>query len=125
LVKIIQLNTDRGILCVAEVADTHWKRLRGLLGRRRLAQGEGMWFKPCKSVHTFFMAFPIDVVYLTKEDVVAKVEPRLRPFSLSWGGPGAHTAVELPAGTIDRLRLRPGDPVMVRLAAIEREQLSA
>jgi uncharacterized protein len=123
--KIIQIETKRGLLCVAEVADTHWRRLSGLLGHRPLAEGEGMWFKPCKSVHTFFMGFPIDVVYLSKDDVVTKVVSDLRPFSMSLGGPGTRTAVELPAGTVKQLKLKAGDQVMVRLAALEQSRQTA
>ena len=123
--KIIQMDTPKGFLCIAEVADSHWKRLRGLLGHRPLAEGEGMWFKPCKSIHTFFMSFPIDIVYLTKDDVITKTVSNLRSFSLSIGGPQARTAVELPSGTVAQLKLGAGDQVIVRLAAIEKSRLSA
>ena len=56
-----------------EVADSGPKRNKGLLGRDGLAPGEGLWIVPCESVHTFFMRFPIDLVYLDRKNTIKKV----------------------------------------------------
>lgn len=114
--KLIRMDTSNGLLCIAEVADNHWTRLRGLLGRTGLIKDHGLWIKPCKSVHTSFMAFPIDVVYLTKDNVVAKTVSSLGPFHFSLGGPSARSAIELPAGTIALLDLKANQTVTISSA---------
>ena len=71
--KRVQVQREDGSsLCTAEVATSMWSRMRGLLGRRSLDEGAGLLIDPCSSIHMFFMRFPIDVVYLNKEDVVVK-----------------------------------------------------
>ena len=78
---IVRFTTQGGqLLCRAKVADTVASRLRGLLGKRELAEGEGLWLTPCRSVHTFFLSFPIDVLDLTQVCTVEKVEMNLAPF---------------------------------------------
>ncbi len=62
-------NVTRGTVLATrlEAAHTGAKRRKGLLGRDGLAAGDGLWIAPCESVHTFFMRFPIDLVYLDRE----------------------------------------------------------
>lgn len=95
-----------------EVADTFWRRFRGLLGREGLEPGAGLLIEPCSSVHMFFMRFAIDVVYAKREGeselVVQKVVPDLGPWRLS-ACRGAHLVVELPAGKAASVALCPGD----------------
>jgi hypothetical protein len=64
-------------------------------------------------VHTLFMSFPIDVVYLTKEQSIARLHPHLQPFRFSWGGWRASSTLELPAGSIARARLSPGELITI------------
>jgi len=93
-------------------ADSFRARLRGLLGRRELPPGEGLWIVPCRSVHTAFMRFPIDVVFLDLQGRVTALHRRLPPWRTA-GGRGGVTALELPAGTIDASATEPGDPVEI------------
>jgi uncharacterized protein len=79
------------------VADHAVARMRGLLGRSNLPQGEGILLRPAGSIHTFFMRFPIDVVFLNEEGVVVEVVPRLQPWRAA-GVKGACSVLELPAG---------------------------
>jgi len=96
-------------LCLAEVAENPWTRAVGLLGRRELPEGRALWIRPCRSVHTFFMRFAIDVVYLAEDGTVVKTCPHLRPFRLSMGGRRAHSVVELPPGFLEQARLQIGE----------------
>jgi uncharacterized membrane protein (UPF0127 family) len=89
------------------LAETMFARLRGLLGRSGLSSGEGMLLRPAASVHTAFMRFSIDVVFLDREDRVVKVAADLRPWKAA-GCRGARTVLELPAGEAARRGLRPG-----------------
>ena len=79
------------------LADGFLSRLRGLLGRRTLERGEGLLLSPSSSVHTFFMRFPIDVVFLDRSLQVVGVSADVRPWRLA-GRRGARHALELPAG---------------------------
>lgn len=81
-----------------EVARSGPRRRKGLLGRAGLAQGEGLWIVPCESVHTFFMRFPIDLVYLDRKHRVRKVRNAVGAWRLS-ACFTAHSVLELPAGT--------------------------
>lgn len=94
----------------AEVADTGARRLAGLLGRERLDPGEGLWIRPCEAVHTFFMKFAIDLVYLDRHQKVRKVRHAVRPWRLS-ACLIAHSVLELPAGSVGPTGTQPGDQI--------------
>ena len=87
--------------------DGHSRR-KGLLGRERLADGEGLWIIPCEAVHTFAMRFPIDLVYLDRQNQVLKTRSNVGPWRLS-GCLRAHSVVELPAGTVRASKTIKGD----------------
>ena|SRR5215831_5952015 len=91
-----------------ERADTSKTRRQGLLKRSGLQKGEGLWIVPCEAIHTFFMGFEIDVVFLDRQKRVVKLIDRLRPWRLamSWR---ARTVLELPPGTIAESGIRRGD----------------
>src|SRR5919108_2370956 len=91
------------------LADTFFSRLRGLLGRGALDEDEGMLITPASSIHTCFMRFRIDVVFLEADLTVLGVRERLKPWrATAWRG--ARLVLELPAGAVGRRRLRPGGP---------------
>ena len=90
-----------------EIADRTLGRMRGLLGRSGLDPGEGMLIDPAPSVMTFFMRFPIDVVFIDKAHNIVKVTHSLVPWRTA-GARGASAALELPAGTAIALGLEPG-----------------
>jgi uncharacterized membrane protein (UPF0127 family) len=94
-------NRERGTVLATrlEVADSGSKRTKGLLGRDGLASGEGLWIVPCESVHTFFMRFPVDLVYLDRKNKIRKVRSAVGPWRVS-ACLSAHSVIELPAGTI-------------------------
>ena len=80
----------------AEVARTLWARIRGLIGRRGLPAGEGLLILRCNAIHTFFMSFPIDAVFLDASDRVVKVVRGIKPWRpLVWGGWRAKKVLEL------------------------------
>ena len=94
-------------------ADRPWSRMVGLLGRRSLAEGEGLLLAPCTSIHTFLMRFPIDILYLDREDVVVKAVRALRPFRFSACLRGGHSVLELAAGAIEASGTRVGDRLVL------------
>lgn len=92
------------------VADTLLRRMRGLIGRRSLPSGVGIVLRPAFSMHTAFVSFPIDVVFLDADLVVVKIEEGLRPFRTATYR-GAREIVELAAGECARRGLDEGDRV--------------
>ena len=103
-------NCARGTVLATrlEVADSGSKRTKGLLGRNGLGSGEGLWIVPCESVHTFFMRFAIDLVYLDRKNKVKKVRSSVGPWRIS-ACLSAHSVLELPAGTIRNTMTEAGD----------------
>lgn len=91
-----------------ELADTSETRRVGLLKHTRLEPGSGLWIVPCESVHTFFMKFPIDLVYVDKKRKVRKVRHAVPAWRLS-ACLTAHSILELPAGTARKSGTLPGD----------------
>ena len=87
-------------------------RLKGLLGRRSLASNEGIYLRPASSVHTFFMRFPIDAVFVDGEGRVLKVASGLRPWRAA-GCRGARAVLELSSGESERRGVRPGDQLVL------------
>jgi uncharacterized protein len=92
----------------ANIADTSATRRKGLLGRKSLLPGQGLWIVPCQSVHCWGMQFPIDVIYLDRRKKVRKLRRGMRPWRLSVCLT-AHSVLELPAGTIDQTQTERGD----------------
>jgi uncharacterized protein len=93
--------------CV-EVADHGATRRKGLLGRDGLPAGEGLWIVPCESIHTFWMKFPIDLVYLDRQKRVKKVRSGVLPWRFS-ACLSAHSVLEFASGTVYKTQTRPGD----------------
>jgi len=86
--------------------------MRGLLGRASLPSGEGILLRPAGSVHTFFMRFPIDVVFLDRENFVVGVDEAVAPWRTA-GRRGASAVVELAAGECERRGVAVGDRLEV------------
>jgi uncharacterized membrane protein (UPF0127 family) len=93
------------------VADTPTSRLRGLLGRSELRPGEGLLLRPASAIHTCFMRFPIDAVFLDRDWRVVGISGDVRPWRAA-SSRGAKAVLELAAGESARLRLAPGDQLV-------------
>ena len=82
--------------------------MRGLLGRRELPNGEGILLRPAGSVHTFFMRFPIDVVFLDRDLRIVSIAEEVRPWKMR-GARGAKAVLELASGECARRGIRVGE----------------
>jgi uncharacterized protein len=108
---LVRNETRQTVLATADVADTSAKRRAGLLKRQSFEPGEGLWIVPCEAVHSFFMKFAIDVVYLDRKKRVRKVTANLVPWRIS-GCLTAHSVLELPAGMAGQTNTKPGDQLV-------------
>ena len=103
----------------AGLARSRWARLRGLIGRRCLAAGEGLIIQPCSSIHTFFMAFPIDVLFVGQGERVLRAAPAVAPWRIGPVVPQARYVVELPPGAVSASATQPGDEL--QLVAVQQD----
>ena len=99
------------------VAQTHWTRLRGLLGASEddFRNGCGLWIRPCRGVHTLAMRFPIDVLYLDCAGTVVHVEHNLQPWRFSPVRMQATSVLELPSHTVARTGTALGDRIEIKM----------
>ena len=108
---------DGDVVCErCVVAASPFRRLRGLLGRATLPAGEGILLKPARSVHTFFMRFPIDVVFVDRQLVVLRIAAALPPWR-TVAERSASSVLELAAGECERRRVAVGDVLLIRAAS--------
>jgi uncharacterized membrane protein (UPF0127 family) len=108
----IETVTGRVVCEEAILADGPLARMKGLLGRSTLPPGQGVLLRPASSVHTGFMRFPIDAVFLDRDLRVLRVAADLSPWRAA-ACRGAHAVLEIPAGESERRRVRPGDAVVL------------
>ena len=111
-------NQTRQVLLATQVAvaNTHWTRLRGLLGVSQddFGNGCGLLILPCRGVHTLAMRFPIDVVYLNRAGTVVHLEHDLHPWRFSSIRMNAASVLELPSHTVARTGTALGDHIEVK-----------
>lgn len=108
--KLSVRNVTRGTILGdnIDVADTSAKRSTGLLKHTGLEPGHGLWIVPCEGIHTLFMKFPIDVVYIDRKKRVRKTVRAVKPWRASLCL-AAHSVIELPVGAIDASETQSGD----------------
>ena len=106
--RITDLESGARVADRLQIASTFAQRLQGLMGRRTFDLGEGLLLVKCRSVHTCFMRFPIDVAYLDRELWILAVHRGVKPWRfLPAVEMGEHT-LELPEGALDHLGLKVG-----------------
>ncbi len=112
---IVNRTRDSGVVCArTEVADNLFKRLRGLLGRASLPSGDGMLFRGESSIHSAFMRFRFDAVFMDRELRVVGLAEDIPPWRAR-SARGARNILELAAGEIARTGVAVGD----QLAEVE------
>lgn len=109
--EIRNATRDTVLAARCRVADSYFSRLIGLMGAPNLPPGEGLLILPCSSIHTHFMRFPIDVIYVSRENIVVAIDEALAPWRFGRIHSGARYVVELPAGTITATGTEVGDKV--------------
>lgn len=87
------------------VAESTWARMRGLLGRKSLSADTGLLIRPCRSIHMWFMRFPIDVAFLDQDLHVLKIVRNLRPWMLAWAPLKTRCVLETAAGALHSVNL--------------------
>ncbi len=115
--RLIHQESDKIIAKDVEIADSFWKRFRGLMFKRSFEEGKALLFQFPKKrkfrIHTFFVFFPIDLIYLGENFKVLEIKNNLSPFSFYNPERKAHKLVELPGKTIETINIEKGDTLKI------------
>jgi uncharacterized membrane protein (UPF0127 family) len=97
------------------VARRFHERLLGLMGRAPLGPGRALLLQRCGSIHTCFMRFPLDVIFVDDRNIVVRRISHLRPWRVAWGGHRAVCAIELESGWLAPQAIKTGDRLISSL----------
>jgi uncharacterized membrane protein (UPF0127 family) len=112
-VQVLQVKAGDRLVCSRCLSSPSvFFRMKGLLGRAHLPEGEGILLSSCNSIHMFFMKFAIDAVFLDKESRVVYLCERIAPWKISRVILSAKSVLEIPAGTVAKHGIRLGDVVV-------------
>lgn len=110
-VLVVVVHARQILVTAGRVANNYWSRFRGLIGSKPRRPGEGLLIVPCSSIHTHFMGFPIDVLYLNREREIVGIAHSLPPWRLGRFYKRVRCVLELPAGTAQATGSTVGDKV--------------
>lgn len=124
--QVLNRTRNAPLATALAVADTHWTRLRGLLGLGAddFRKGSGLWIVPCHGVHTLGMRFPIDVLYLDRAFKVITIKSGVRPWRFTPVLRQAASVLELPCGITLETKTVVGDTIEITLPK-DHNQVSA
>jgi uncharacterized membrane protein (UPF0127 family) len=111
-VSLMNERTHEPVATAVELAATRRSRRRGLLGRDHLDVSAALILEPCAAVHTAFMRFSIDVVFVNRSGCAVKIVEDLPPWRIAIST-RAHAVIEMAAGSLRRLDLSLGDRLYV------------
>jgi uncharacterized membrane protein (UPF0127 family) len=109
--KAVNLTTQKELGKRIRKAVTFFQRTRGLLGQTEIKENEGLYIPACRSIHTFFMSFPIDVLFIDNDNRVIRMIPSLMPFRIAFGPKKTAGVLELPPGMLKHNRCVAGDKI--------------
>jgi uncharacterized membrane protein (UPF0127 family) len=113
MIELVNGRTDQTLASAVEMADTRATRRRGLLGRDGIDVASALAIVPCWAIHTAFMRFPIDVVFVSRDGVVVRIASHVGAWRIV-AAPGAYAAIELAAGAAESRGVRLGDRLYTR-----------
>jgi len=113
MLRVQNVTKNTTLVDSGRVADNRWTRLKGLIGVKEMAAGDGLLIKPCKGVHCMFMSIPIDVLYLDSNDRIIDVDESMMPNSFGKIKKDCKYVIELPAGEAQRTGTSAGDQLQV------------
>ena len=99
---------EKAILSKVNLADSFFPRLKGLMFKKKMPLDSALLLSPSNQIHTFFMKFPIDVIYLSKDNEIIKIEPSVMPGKVLKTVKGSRSVLELCSGIAQELSLEIG-----------------
>lgn len=113
MASLINKTKNQVVISEVEVAGSFWARGRGLLGRSSLSEFQALWIPRCNSIHTFFMKFSIDCVFVDRNLKVQAIYPDVKPGRLLLPVWGASSVFEMSAGVSQKMNISVGDQLYV------------
>ncbi|WP_413302163.1 DUF192 domain-containing protein [Bacillus sp. 1P10SD] len=107
--KVVNLSNGAELANNLSTADTFFKRLKGLMFSKSLPAGHGLLIRPCQSIHTFFMNYSIDVLYLSEDFEIVGLDETVKPATVGKYHKRAKSVLELPAGMIQKTETKIGN----------------
>jgi uncharacterized membrane protein (UPF0127 family) len=123
--RVVNPTREQTLVTHGRVASTVWSRLRGLIGSSPLAPGEGLLIVPCKAIHTHFMRFPIDVLYVDAGKEVVRIGHALPPWRFGRLYRRSRFVLELPAGAAKNTDTQVGDRLQIKGCAVSGGSLAS
>ena len=111
--RAVNLTKNKELARNVSIASSMVARMKGLLGRKELKKGESLWIKPCNSIHTIGMKFPIDVLFLDSTNIVMEIKKQLPVYRITGIYFRASSVLELPAGTLQETNTQVGDRIEI------------
>ncbi|OEH86181.1 hypothetical protein BHU72_11630 [Desulfuribacillus stibiiarsenatis] len=111
---LINLSNHRTLANSLFKADTFWKRFKGLMFTKELSADCGLQIHPCRSIHTFFMNYTIDVLYLDDKNRVIAIDHKMKPYKLGKYYKASQSVIELPAGRASETNTNIGDQLEIQ-----------
>lgn len=112
--KVVNLSNGAELANHAVTADTFFKRLKGLMFTKSLPAEHGLIIQPCQSIHTFFMNYSIDVLYLSKDLEIVGLDETVKPATVGKYRKRAYSVLELPSGTIRQTETKIGNYLTIK-----------
>ena len=112
--EIVDIRTNTLVASAVEEAIGRWQSFRGLMFRKELEQSRGLLIRPARGIHTHFMRFPIDLIFMDEENCVVKIRPAMQPWRVDPARAAA--VIEISAGLADAADVRVGDELLLRPA---------
>lgn len=113
MAKLLNAEKSKVLLADLQVASDFWSRTKGLLGQSGLSKQQGLLIHQCNSVHTFFMKFSIDVIFVDRDMKVKAIKKDLKPGRVTLPVWGASSVIEVSSGLVDQLNILEGDHLHV------------
>jgi len=113
--KVMIENSSTGSILANEggLADNYLSRLKGLIGKKDMAEGEGLIINPCMMVHSIGMKINIDVLFISKNNEIVHIVENMTPNRISPYIKAAQYVIELPAGQVLRTGTTVGDKINI------------
>lgn len=111
--QLVNKNNNSIIARNVEFADNFFKRLLGLMFRKNFQEGRAIIIKPCNMIHTFFMRFPIDALFVSKDNEIIHIIENMQPGKTSKLIRKASMVIELPAGTVEKTQTKKEEKILI------------
>lgn len=111
--RLLNSTNDKELAHVVSIASGLLARMKGLLGRRKFEVGECLWIRPCNSIHTLGMNFPIDVLFLDRNNTIIGMRHNMQVNRITGIYFHASSVLELPIGTLDRTNTEVGNRIEI------------